>query len=939
VLDVMVLIMLCRLAAWHPRRWPALAWWSLLAGAVAHLGAEFTHIITVGPEAEQVNPGLASLHALAFLGIGGAAVHPAMARLTERRTTDPSGLTSGRAVVLGLTLLAASGTVALATIEEGGVPLWSVMAIAMATSLFVTVRLVGLARDATRAAEWDRRRERRFESLVSNTADVIVVLDQQGRVLYVSPSVRSLGYDPNDVLGEQVTTYLHPADLPTMIAAFEDIAERPGGAIDVRYRVRHLDGSYRWMESHVANLVDDPSVEGLVVTERDITERLAVDQRLRARATQQAAVAAFGHRALEGAPAHELASDAVRVVRSVLDVASCQLWAEADDEDGLVLEADDGVAVGEVGRTLAPAGHRSLAGYTLDAGGGVVTSENLGTEERFTTSRPGRGLRFSSAMAAAVSGRAVGRAVLVVESLDPRSFTTDDIAFVQNIANGLALATARRGAEEETRRQALHDALTELPNRALFLDRLHTALARADRHGRLVAVLFLDLDHFKVVNDSLGHDVGDRLLMIVADRLRSQLRPGDTVARFGGDEFTILCEDLDDTDEVVAMAERILDELREPMRIGPAEMHTTASIGIAVSDDRARPESMLRDADAAMYRAKERGRARHELFDTPMRERAIDRLRTESALRRAVPAGELCLHYQPVVELMTGEAIGVESLLRWHHPTRGLLAPSDFVPVAEETGLIDAIGAWVLEEACTEAVRWHQQPGLADLMVSVNVSARALSTVGFDAQVARVLNRTGIDPSLVCLEITESAVMGNVEVSLRALRRLKHVGVTIAVDDFGTGYSSLTYLRRLPVDVLKVDQSFVAGLGRQSEDSAIVRAVVTLAGSLGLVAIAEGVERAEQVEELYAVGCRLGQGFHYAPPVPASELLASSPFVARLGKVVRNGAVAAVVNEPGRSHPNGDGEVIRPVAGPLPAGPALGTAPTDPTTTARTGPS
>jgi diguanylate cyclase (GGDEF)-like protein/PAS domain S-box-containing protein len=428
--------------------------------------------------------------------------------------------------------------------------------------------------------------------------------------------------------------------------------------------------------------------------------------------------------------------------------------------------------------------------------------------------------------------------------------------------------TERKEAEEQLVHQALHDALTGLPNRALFLDRLGLALTRLERRPSLGAVFFLDLDHFKVVNDSLGHSAGDHVLVAVADRLQRALRDGDTAARLGGDEFAILCEDLVDEGEAVQIAERIGAAIgTTPIQVSGRELVVSASIGVAFATySQQRPEALLRDADAAMYRAKERGRARYELFDAAMRARAVARLETEAALREAIEQHQLSLAYQPEVLLADGRLIGAEALLRWRNEAGEMTRPSEFVPVAEETGLIVPIGAWVIREACLHLARWRQlAPDRAPRTVSVNVSGRQLGRPDLPEVVEHALHESGLDPGSLCLEITESVLMDDIEGAVSALKVLKAIGIELAVDDFGTGYSSLAHLRRFPVDVLKIDHSFVSGLGRNPEDSAIVRAVLGLARTLDLAAVAEGVERADQLEELRALGCERAQGHLFSP--------------------------------------------------------------------------
>jgi diguanylate cyclase (GGDEF)-like protein len=427
---------------------------------------------------------------------------------------------------------------------------------------------------------------------------------------------------------------------------------------------------------------------------------------------------------------------------------------------------------------------------------------------------------------------------------------------------------------EQLTRQAFRDALTGLPNRALFMDRLSHGLTRARRRHEHVAVLFLDLDRFKVINDTLGHTVGDQLLVEVSNRLGSSLRPGDTVARLGGDEFGLLLEDVADAETAELVALRIEAELAKPLSFEGREVFVTASIGIALSSERlGTPEEVLRDADLAMYHAKAKGKARHEIFDGTMSAPALDRMDLEMDLRSAITNRDFRLHYQPILRLETGRIVEVEALIRWQHEKRGLLQPDAFIGLTEETGLIVPIGQWVLTEACRQARAWQIEfPRTPALGMSVNLSAKQFQNPKLVEEITDALTMSGLDPACLKLEITESVVMQDVPATLAKLHELKDLGIRLAIDDFGTGYSSLGYLKRFPVDTLKIDRSFVKGLSHEGGDSAIVRAVVTVAKSLNMDVTAEGIETDQQRLELKALGCDLGQGFLFGRPSTPEHL-------------------------------------------------------------------
>ncbi len=426
--------------------------------------------------------------------------------------------------------------------------------------------------------------------------------------------------------------------------------------------------------------------------------------------------------------------------------------------------------------------------------------------------------------------------------------------------------TDRRRAQAELNRLALQDSVTGLANRTLMIDRILLALQRQRRQGRAVAVLFLDLDGFKTVNDSLGHRAGDRLLRMVGERLGGAVRGGDTVARFGGDEFAVLCEGLVATQEAVDVAARISAALAPPFELDGSQVFVTASIGIALTPA-ADAEALLQNADAAMYRAKERGRARYELFDEALREAALLRLRLLADLREAVDRDEFRLVFQPIVELSTGALVSMEALVRWEHPIRGLLEPGDFIDATEDTGLIDRVGRWVLSEAAREAAGWRARFGETAPSVSVNVSARQLASVELVGHVEDALRESGLPPEALVLEVAEPSVMHDVGAALRDLRHLRRLGVHLAIDDFGTGSSSLTYLKELPVDEIKIDGTFVSGLDADPENRAIVASVIGLAHAVGLIATAERVETPSQLAALRRLGCDRAQGFLVSTPL------------------------------------------------------------------------
>ena len=522
------------------------------------------------------------------------------------------------------------------------------------------------------------------------------------------------------------------------------------------------------------------------------------------------------------------------------------------------LAALAGIATGAgITLTISSHGHpAAVALAVLGAAGLVPAWRRVGAVRREILDELGRVQAAASDLAQGV--------------FTPRA-ATSRIQELQTLGDTLnAVAGHMEAQVAELAAQAFYDPLTKLPNRALFLDRLERMLTRVKRRKGSVAVLFLDLDNFKLVNDSLGHDIGDQLLLAVARRLQGSVRAEDTVARFGGDEFAIAAGDIAQPSDATRIASRVADQLATAFTLDGQEVYVSSSVGIALNrSEHDRPESLLRDADTAMYKAKVNGKARFELFSQDMQNQTTERLRVETDLRRAVERKELQVHYQPVVDLHSRQIVEVEALLRWEHPRRGFISPAEFIPIAEESGLIGPIGRWVLLQACRQGRAWRDEfgPG-APAKVSVNLSARQFSP-GLVKEIQQVLQEADLSPHGLKLEITEGILMRSEASTFAILFELKELQIDLALDDFGVGYSSLAYLKRFPFSSLKIDRSFVQRIGRDPEDAAIVRAIVTIAKALRMNIVGEGVETVDQYEHLLALGCDRGQGYYFARPMTA----------------------------------------------------------------------
>ena len=680
--------------------------------------------------------------------------------------------------------------------------------------------------------------EARFEALVHEASDIIVVADNEGRLTYVSPAFnRILGSAVGDFRSRSMVEMLHPDDLASMQGQSRRIRGAVGRGMGAEVRLRHADGTWRWFEAKITNHLSNPKVRGIVGNLHDITERKHTEEALR---------------------------DAHERFRSAFENAP--IGMAIADLDGRIIRAN--AALGRIlGRAVAEICDTNINEYTHPEDRELSKSE------------------MSRLMSSDADGYRLEKRYCHVDghdvwvSLNMSCVRDEDgrplyfIGQIEDISEGRAL-------RERLAFAAIHDSLTTLPNRELFMDRVELSLRRSARSGARVAIIFLDLDRFKLVNDSLGHDVGDRVLRAVGDRLSGVMRAGDTLARFGGDEFTVLCDEVADEDAALELAQRLVSAMDVPLALPTGEVYASLSVGIALSETSADSgAALLRNADVAMYRAKGRGPGNVELYTEDDEQNVLSRLRTSSELHRALERDELVLQYQPVVDLHTETLVGMEALVRWQHPTRGLLSPFDFIPLAEDSGLIVPLGAWVLNEACRQVARWgtlRTRAGQdeARLNVSVNVSALQLADPGFVNHVARALETWGVNPDRLWLEITETTLMRDADDAVQVLHALRELGIHLEIDDFGTGYSSLSYLKRFPVETLKIDRSFVDELDVRAENVAIVRAIIGLGDSLGLSIVAEGIETPAQAARLQSLGCFLAQGFLYGVPLSAADLRA-----------------------------------------------------------------
>src|SRR3954454_16237346 len=691
------------------------------------------------------------------------------------------------------------------------------------SAIFGIIQDLRVLRDAQ--LELDRV-SARFEALLGGAGDWAAIVDPDGRLLYASPAVHlALGLDERGVEGRIGFEFLHAEDVDLAKETLARVASEPGRSESVIGRVITASGESVWIEEVLTNRLDDPHIQGIVCTGRDVTERVMAERALRASEER---------------------------FRSIVETAQEGIWA-----------------VNAAGRTVfANARLAQILGVPLNHIYATAAAEVLGGDSNATAERIRRRAEVGPESYELEYEHPDGQLHILHVTATPlqEPQMTGGLATVMDV-------TEMRRVEEELRRRAVHDDLTGLPNRTLLTDRLEQALARVERDGeRAVAVMFIDLDHFKLVNDSWGHATGDALLRLVADRIRTAIRPGDTVARFGGDEFVVVCEVVDG-DEAEQIARRVVGSLTARFDVDDQTMYAAASVGIAVSPPASAGE-LLRFADVAMYDAKARGRGRVQMFDVALAERSAERLVLGNDLRDALEHNRLAMHYQPIINLSTGVVVSVEALARWNHPQRGLISAAQFVGIAETAGMGPALDRWALASGARDGHILRQRLA-TQVRVAVNVSAANLADPTLERNLMSTLAALDVPRDLLILEITESALMEQPEQARETIRRLSERGIATAIDDFGTGYSSLAYLNQLPVQTLKIDRSFVAGLTEDEDAFAIVAAIVDLARILGVRTVAEGVETREQLGLLQRLGCWAGQGYLWARPMPLEYTIAA----------------------------------------------------------------
>jgi len=722
-----------------------------------------------------------------------------------------------------------------------------------------------------------------FRTLVEAVPAIVykAEMGEAGPWRFVSPQIeRILGYSPEEWMADPNLWYdsIHPSDVEHAMS-FEDT-----GLIDLdlhppaKYRLRTKNGRYVWIWERARLIKDEDGVPIWHGVMQDITAVKTAEREIQKRVDQQVLIAKLGEIAMQGEHPDRLIAIAVDSLARQEGILEVSVWEQEGFTQLYLCHTSAGKAVAPV----IPYEPDRFPGNLL-ANGEVVSIADWDDDPRIADYAELKDPEIRSSMVVPISGPREQFGILAANSSEPSHFTDEDGHFLVSAANVLANAIERNRADESLRHRLHHDPLTDLPNRQLFVERLTSAIGVLQDAGGNCAVLFLDIDHFKLINDGIGHHAGDEILREVAPRLSSGLRRGDTVARFGGDEFGIVLKSVEGEDDAREIADRLLDSMSEPIMFGGIENFITASVGIAIYragiDEIKGAEDLIQEADAAMYRAKEMGRAQAQVFGKPMREKAVRRLEVERELRRAIEDGQLLVHYQPIISLGTGRIHAFEALVRWQHPVDGMVLPLDFIPIAEESDLICQIDTWVLGESLRQMGEWQKLIGKdRPLIVAVNASSRQIRTTGLPALVGGLLEKHGVAPQRLALEITESVLVVGTSTVKDVLTEINEMGVFLAIDDFGTGFSSLSYLNEFPLDAIKIDRAFIEHLGNgDPKGSAIADAIVQIGRSLSLTVVAEAVSSETQLQMVRDLGCNMAQGFLLARPVSAdvaTEMLA-----------------------------------------------------------------
>jgi len=735
------------------------------------------------------------------------------------------------------------------------------------------VRIITIARDITDRKDMEetaRRSEERLLLHIARTPVAVIGWDADGKIASWNPAAEAIfGYSADEAVGQDGSALLlrqTDGRTPRVLHGLtNDATNRRVTQENVTKAGRNI--ICEWNETPLVE--QDGSIVGVTSIVQDVTDRISAQEAVR---DSEAAIRSLYE--LTCAPQTDVREriDSVLAMGCAFFHMPLSLVTRLDGDQAELIAAHvpgDGEKPGLRRGLRVPLA--SMYSSRIVASGETVAIHRE-SDEFWTSFALHEQVRVRSFIGTPVRVRGSIHGTISFAAAEAREtpFTETEVDFIRLIAQWLGLAIERQIIEEELRHNALHDALTGLPNQRLFYDRLQVAMAHAKRASAKLAVCFVDLDRFKVVNDTLGHRVGDALLKQVSERLAGTLREGDTLARLGGDEFVVLLPIVGDTEAAAKIAQRLLDSLEQPVNVDGRELFVTASVGISLYPDAGTdPEALVKNADRAMYRAKEIGRDSYQIYAVTEGS-AGERLALETSLRRAIKNDELRLHFQPQIDLASNEIVGVEALVRWEHPERGLIAPGDFIPLAEETGLILPIGAWVLDKACGQLAEWRRI-GFPPMRVAVNVSARQFRHKEFVESVKAVLERTGLQANELEIELTESVMMYAGESEMQALAQLKFFGVRLAIDDFGTGYASLSNLKKFPVDVVKVDRSFVLDCLNSTDDAAIVKAVVSMGHALRLQVVAEGVETREQMAFLQLLGCDCAQGYLIGEPMTAAR--------------------------------------------------------------------